>query len=150
MLTPQTKSIAHNFLLYKVGYDSNNLVFSELSLDSSWFRLGEIFALDRYINSKTNWFLEYIKRLYERVFFAIQFKNLCITDRSNIKKCRKILEFLLLIIFQLIVFKVCCLGIKVSTYNRFLLSFYFINDVFMGQWFKNIKSYECEIFEDCS
>ena len=32
MLTPQTKSIAHNFLLYKVGYNSNNLVFRELSL----------------------------------------------------------------------------------------------------------------------
>ena len=124
MLTPQTKSIAHNFLLYKVGYDSNNLVFSELSLNSSWFRLGEIFALDRCIDSKTNWFLEYIKRLYERVFFAMQFKNLCITDRFNIKKCRKILEFLLLVIFQLIVFKVCCLEIKVSTYNRFLLSFF--------------------------
>ena len=92
MLTPQTKSIAHNFLLYKVGYDSNNLVFSELSLDSSWFRLGEIFALDRCIDSKTNWFFEYIKRLYEGVFFAMQFKNLCITDRFNIKKCRKILE----------------------------------------------------------
>ena len=133
MLTPQTKSIAHNFLLYKEGYDSSNLVFSELSLDTSWFRLGELFALDRCIDSKTNWFLEYIKRLYVRVFFAMQFKNLCITDRFNIKKCRKILEFLLLVIFQLIVFKVCYLGINVSTYNRFLLSFSFINKVFTGQ-----------------
>ena len=91
MLTPQTKSIAHNFLVYKAGYDSNNPVFSELSLDSSWFRTGEIFALDRCIDSKTNCFLGYIKRLYEPVLFAMQFKNLCISDRFNIKKCRKIL-----------------------------------------------------------
>ena len=49
------KSIAHNFLLYKAGYDSNNLVFSELSLGSSWI------SLDRCIDSKKNWFLSILK-----------------------------------------------------------------------------------------
>ena len=39
---------------YKIGYDSNNLLFSELSLASSWFRLGERISLDRYIESKNN------------------------------------------------------------------------------------------------
>ena len=43
---------------YKIGYDSNNLLFSELSLASSWFRLGERISLDRYIESKNKWFLE--------------------------------------------------------------------------------------------
>lgn len=132
----------------QIGYDSNNLVFSELSLASSWFR--KIFALDRYIDSETNWFLEYIKRLYQRVFFAMQFKNLFITDRFNIKKFRKSLEFLLLIIFQLFIFKVYCSGIKVSTNKRFLQPFSFISKVFMGQCLKGLESYECRIFKVCS
>ena len=34
-------------LYYKIGYDSNNLVFSGLTLASCLFRLAEIFALDR-------------------------------------------------------------------------------------------------------
>ena len=128
------------------------------SLNFLWIALGldytqskQLLAICfRCINSKTNWFLEYIKSLYERVFFAVQSKNLCITDRFNIKKCRKILEYLLLVIFQLIIFKVCCLRITVSTHNRFLLSFSFKNKVFTDQQFKNLKSYKCKIFEACS
>ena len=116
-----------------------NFLWLALALD-----LEKILGLDRHIDSKTNWFLEYIKRLYEQVFFVMQFKNLCITDRLNIKKCRKILEFLLLIIFQLFVFKVYCFGIKVSTYNRFLLYFPFINKIFTVQQLKSLKSYECK------
>ena len=81
MLTPQTKP---TISYYKIAYDSNNPAFSELSLGSSCFRLAEIFHLHRCIDSKTNWFLEYIKRLYERIFFAMQFKNLCITDPFNL------------------------------------------------------------------
>ena len=81
-------------LYYKIGYDSNNLVFSGLSLASSQFRLGEIFALDRYSDPKTNSFLEYIQRLYKRAFFVIQFKNLIdSTDQFEIKKCRKVSNF---------------------------------------------------------
>ena len=47
----------------------------------------------RYINSKTNLFLEYTQKLYERIFCVIQFKNLIdITDRFDIKKYCKVLN----------------------------------------------------------
>ena len=81
-------------LYYKIGYDSNNLAFSGLPLASSRFTLGEIFAIDRYSDSETNLFLEYIQGLYERAFFVTQFKNLIdITDRFEIKKSRKVSNF---------------------------------------------------------
>ena len=45
---------------------------------------------------------------------------------------RNIAKSWILLIFQLLVFKVYCFGIKASTYNRFLL-FSFLNKVFTGQ-----------------
>ena len=120
------KRKASLIISYYIKQDMIQIIQS--SVNFLWIALG--LDLEKYLpqidvlTQKTNWFLKYIKRLYEQVFFAMQFKNLCINERFNIKKCRKILEFLLLVIFQLIVFKVCCLEIKVSTYNRFLLSFF--------------------------
>ena len=121
-------------LYYKIGYDSNNLVFSGLPLAGSQFRLAEIFALDRYSDSKTNLFLEYIQGLYERAFFVTQLKNLIdITDRFEIKKCRKVSNFSYSYYFQLFVFKVYCFGIKASTYSRLLPFSSFLNKVFTVQ-----------------